>query len=52
MEVGLLVMGKERRLVEGFAGDVMLGFAVNMGTLRVEVQTWVQVHPLEREVWK
>lgn len=28
VEVGPLVMGEEGRLVEGFSGEVMLGFAV------------------------
>lgn len=49
VEEDLLVIGKERRLVEGFAREVMLGFEVYRG---VEVQTWMQVRPLEREVWK
>lgn len=44
MGVGLLVMGKER-VVKGSSVEVMLGLAVYMGTLCVEVQTCVQVHP-------
>ena len=49
MEVGLLVMGKERRLAEGFAPDVMLRFAMvwlKRDCVYREAQSPVQVHPL------